>query len=129
MCAAAAFGGGLATLVLVNTSNSRPYDRGDHPHTEAAALQHRLAVVETQLAELTATVSMLTTMTTGTDTDTDTDTGSSSSNHRRLSTPLSDNDLVCTSFRAWVSSAIYDEQVGFVDSNLTVRSLRSFVVG
>ena len=83
VCAAAAFGGGLATLVLVNTSNSRPYDRGDHPHTEAAALQHRLAVVETQLAEVTATVAMLTT-TIGTDTDTV--SSSSSSNRRRLVT-------------------------------------------
>jgi len=150
---AAAVGGGLATLM--------------HQQKEAA-LQHRLALFDTKLTELTATVSMLTTMTTGTDTDTHTDTGtgSSSSNHRHLSavfsdeapttnrnaissqerlkaflekqsdghvtsvddeeeglleaTPLSDNDLVCTSFRAWLSSGTYDEQVGFVATNRTI---------
>ena len=68
--AAAAFGGGLATLVLMKNTNSSPDDRGAHPRTEAAAaLQHRLAVVETQLAEVTATVAMLTTRTPSTETD------------------------------------------------------------
>ena len=110
---AAALGGGLATLM--------------HQQKEAA-LQHRLALFDTKLTELTATVSMLTTMTTGTDTDTDTGTGSSSSSNRRLSTPLSDNDLVCTPFRAWLLSGIYPDNKK-MDSNLTVRSLRSFVVG
>ena len=54
---AAAVGGGLATLVL----------------------QQRLSVVETKLTELTATVSMLTTLTSGTAT-----VSSSSNDHRRL---------------------------------------------
>ena len=52
---AAAVGGGLATLM--------------HQQKEAA-LQHRLALFDTKLTELTATVAMLTTMTTGADTDT-----------------------------------------------------------
>ena len=69
---AAAVGGGLATLM--------------HQQKEAA-LQHRLVLFDTKLTELTATVSMLTTMSTGTDTDTATATvtGSSSTNRRRLS--------------------------------------------
>ena len=113
---------------MKNSSRYNSNDDGDHQRKEEE-LQHRLAVVETKLTELTATVSMLTTMTTSTDTDTDTGTGSSSSNHRRLSaTPLSDNDLVCTPFRAWLLSRINNDNKN-VDSNLTVRSLRSFVVG
>ena len=56
---AAAVGGGLATLM--------------HQQKEAG-LQHRLVLFDTKLTELTATVSMLTTMSTGTDTDTATAT-------------------------------------------------------
>ena len=68
--AAAAFGGGLATLVVVKNTNSSPDEGGGaHPREgEAVALQHRLAVVESQLAEVTATVALLTT-TIGTETD------------------------------------------------------------
>ena len=44
-------------------------------------------------------------------------------------TPPSDNDLVCTPFRGWVLSGIFDNQFTRVDSNLTVRCLCSFVVG
>ena len=175
---AAAVAGGLATLVL----------------------QQRLTVVETKLTELTATVAMLTTLTTGTDTGAD--TVSSSSNRRRLerdylanlrdpvqssfpngieylfsleedsdfnpnsisssfkerfmyelfqqylrfmapstvlnnsmaeneedATPLPENNLVCTPFRAWVLAVIIcnPPTVGcyIVDSNRTVRCIRS----
>ena len=158
---AAAVGSGLATLM--------------HQQKEAG-LQHRLVLFDTKLTELTATVSMLTTMSTGTDTDTATATvtGSSSTNRRRLSgkaafwdeaptpnqnaissqerlqailkrqsdglgnsmkldeveaTPPSDNDLVCTPFRGWVLSGIFDNQFTRVDSNRSVRCLCSFVVG
>ena len=147
---AAAVGGGLATLVLMkNSSSYNSNDDGDRQRKEEE-LQHRLAVVETKLTELTATVSMRTTMTTGTD------TVSSSSNHRRLilgtgpgsfgaadryrafkerpaapvnlmvveeeAAPLPDNDLVCTPLRAWVLGEIFDDETfTVVESNRTVR--------
>ena len=148
---AAAVGGGLATLVLMkNSSSYNSNDDGDHQRKEEE-LQHRLAVVETKLTELIATVSMRTTMTTGTDTV-------SSSNRRLIlgnkrdpsgaglaeryknfkersavvlddlmvkeeeAAPLPDNDLVCTPLRAWVLMGIFDDETfTVVESNRTVR--------
>jgi len=134
---------------MKNSSSYNSNDDGDHQRKEEE-LQHRLAVVETKLTELTATVSMLTTMTTGTGT-------SSSSSNRRLipglepddiraverinaylnnpaalanlmgeeeeAASLPDNDLVCTPLRAWVLSIIWDisdGEVFVVESNRTI---------